>query len=66
MAYWDEFLEPCPLSPEEKKQVLYRRDMFDRNEKLSVQLACMHECGFAEIDVVYKNRLFVVFTGRRG
>jgi tRNA (cmo5U34)-methyltransferase len=65
MAYWDEFLEPCPLSPKEKKQVLYRRETFDKNEKLSVQLAWMQDCGFTNIDVVYKNRLFVVFTGRR-
>jgi len=65
LAYWDEFLEPCPLSPEDKKQVLYRRDTFDQNEKLPVQLAWMQECGFTSIDVVYKNRQFVVFTGRR-
>jgi tRNA (cmo5U34)-methyltransferase len=65
MAYWDEFLEPCPLTPEDKKQMLFRRDTFDKNEKLSVQLAWMQDCGFTNIDVVYKNRLFVVFTGRR-
>ena len=65
MAYWDAFLDPCPLPVEEKKQVLYRRDMFDKNEKLSVQLAWMQECGFAEIDIVYKNRQFVVVTGRK-
>jgi tRNA (cmo5U34)-methyltransferase len=65
VAYWDEFLEPCPLSAEEKKQVLYRRDTFDRNEKLSVQLGWMQECGFTNIDIVYKNRQFVVFTGKK-
>ncbi|MDO9324863.1 MAG: methyltransferase domain-containing protein [Methanoregula sp.] len=65
MAYWDEFLVPCPLSPEDKKQMLYRRDTFDKNEKLSVQLAWLQDCGFSEIDVVYKNRLFIVFTGRK-
>ena len=65
MTYWDEFLVPCPLSPEDKKQMLYRRDTFDNNEKLSVQLAWMADCGFTDIDVVYKNRLFVVFTGRK-
>lgn len=65
MDYWDEFLVPCPLSPEDKKQMLYRRDTFDLNEKLSVQLAWLQECGFCEIDLVYKNRLFVVFTGRK-
>jgi tRNA (cmo5U34)-methyltransferase len=65
MAYWDEFLEPCPLPIEDKKQVVYRRDTFDKNEKLSVQLAWMQECGFTNIDVVYKNRQFVVFTGRK-
>jgi tRNA (cmo5U34)-methyltransferase len=65
MAYWDEFLVPCPLSPEDKKQMLYRRDTFDKNEKLSVQLEWMADSGFTEIDVVYKNRLFVVFTGRK-
>lgn len=62
IAYWDEFLEPCPLSPKDKKHMLYRRDTFDKNEKLSVQLAWMQECGFTNIDVVYKNRQFVVFT----
>jgi tRNA (cmo5U34)-methyltransferase len=65
LAYWDEFLEPCPLSVEEKQQVLYRRDTFDKNEKLSLQLAWMQECGFTNIDIVYKNRQFVVFTGRK-
>lgn len=65
MAYWDEFLVPCPLPKEEKNLVLYRRDAFDKNEKLSVQLAWMQECGFTQIDVVYKNRQFVVFTGRK-
>jgi tRNA (cmo5U34)-methyltransferase len=65
MSYWDEFLEPCPLSGEEKKQVLYRRDTFDKNEKLSVQLAWMQECGFINIDVVFKNRQFVVVTGMK-
>ena len=65
IAYWDDFLEPCPLSTEERKQMLYRRDTFDINEKLSVQLAWMADCGFTDIDVVYKNRLFVVFTGRK-
>jgi tRNA (cmo5U34)-methyltransferase len=65
MTYWDKFLDPCPLSPEDKKQVLYRRETFDRNEKLSVQLAWMRDCGFTNIDVVYKNRLFVVFTGMK-
>ncbi|MFA4824302.1 MAG: methyltransferase domain-containing protein [Methanoregula sp.] len=65
MAYWDEFLVPCPLSAEDKKQMLYRRETFDKNEKLSVQLAWLQECGFNEIDLVYKNRLFVVFTGRK-
>jgi len=66
MAYWDEFLVPCPLSAEDKKQMLYRRDTFDKNEKLSVQLTWLADCGFIEIDLVYKNRLFVVFTGRKG
>ncbi len=66
MDYWDEFLVPCPLSAEDKKEMLYRRDTFDKNEKLSVQLGWMADCGFSEIDIVYKNRLFVVFTGRKG
>ena len=65
MDYWDEFLVHCPLSPEDKKQMLYRRDTFDKNEKLSVQLAWLQDCGFTGIDLVYKNRLFVVFTGRK-
>jgi len=34
-------------------------------EKLSVQLGWLKGIGFSDVDVVYKNRSFAVFTGRR-
>ena len=47
-------------------EIRRRRDILDRNEKLSVQLAWLHEAGFSEVDVVYKNRNFMVTVARKG
>ena len=42
-----------------------RRTTLDRMEKLSLQLEWLKEIGFSDVDVVYKNRSFAVFTGRK-
>jgi len=34
-------------------------------EKLSLQLGWLKEIGFSDMDVVYINRTFAVFTGRK-
>jgi hypothetical protein len=34
-------------------------------EKLSVQLRWLQEIGFYDVEVVYKNRPFAVFLGRK-
>jgi tRNA (cmo5U34)-methyltransferase len=36
----------------------------DENEKLSDQLAWLREAGFSDVDVVYRNRTFVVTVAR--
>jgi tRNA (cmo5U34)-methyltransferase len=66
MHYWDEFVRNGPLSSEEQAEVLKRRAALDKNAKLSVQLGWLRGCGFSHVDVVYRNRIFVVITGRRG
>jgi tRNA (cmo5U34)-methyltransferase len=38
----------------EHAEILRRRDTLDRNEKLSVQLQWLQECGFSDVDVVYR------------
>lgn len=63
--YWDEFLKNGPLKPEESREILRRRDTLDRNEKLSDQLAWLSEAGFSDVDVVYKNRTFIVTVARK-
>jgi len=64
--YWNEFLKSGPLAPEESAEILRRRDTLDRNEKLSVQLSWLGEAGFSDVDVVYKNRNFMVTVARKG
>jgi tRNA (cmo5U34)-methyltransferase len=66
LEYWDEFLNNGPMNDVEHAEILKRRDTLDRNEKLSVQLHWLQECGFSDIDVVYRNRTFTVTVARKG
>ena len=65
LQYWDEFVRNGPLSADEQKEILKRRDTLDLNATLSVQLQWLRDCGFSDVDVVYRNRIFVVLTGRK-
>jgi tRNA (cmo5U34)-methyltransferase len=66
LEYWNEFLQKGQLGYGEYSEILRRRDTFDRNDKLSEQLQWLHECGFSDIDVVFKNRTFIVTVARKG
>jgi tRNA (cmo5U34)-methyltransferase len=63
--YWDNFLQNGPLDTREISEVRKRRDTLDKNEKLSVQFSWLHETGFSEVDVAYKNRNFIVTVARK-
>lgn len=63
--YWNEFLKSGPLTSSEHAEILRRRDMLDKNEKLSEQLRWLHDAGFSEVDVVYRNRTFIVTVARK-
>jgi tRNA (cmo5U34)-methyltransferase len=65
LEYWDGFLAKSPLSEDERNEIRRRRGTLDRNARLSPQLEWLHEAGFSHIDLVYKNRTFVVLTGRK-
>jgi tRNA (cmo5U34)-methyltransferase len=65
LAYWDDFVLHGPLDPVEIRAMLRRRKTLDRMEKLSLQLGWLKEIGFSDVDVVYKNRSFAAFTGRK-
>jgi len=65
LAYWNDFVLQGPLDPEETQAMFERRRTLDRMEKLSVQMEWLKEIGFTDVDVVYKNRSFAVFTGRK-
>ncbi len=65
MDYWNVFLKSGPMSEAQHAEILKRRDTLDRNEKLSVQLAWLNEAGFSDVDVVYKNRTFIVTVARK-
>jgi tRNA (cmo5U34)-methyltransferase len=66
LDYWNDFVKSGPLSEKERLEILRRRDTLDRNEKLSTQLSWLRECGFPDVDVVYKNRTFIVTVARKG
>jgi tRNA (cmo5U34)-methyltransferase len=65
MAYWNEFMKNGPMTGEQHAEILKRRDTLDRNEKLSDQLAWLREAGFPDVDVVYRNRTFIVTVARK-
>ena len=65
LDYWNRFLKNGPLNRQEHKEILARRDILDRNEKMSVQLQWLHECGFSDVDVVFKNRTFMVTVAKK-
>jgi tRNA (cmo5U34)-methyltransferase len=65
LDYWNEFLNDGPLSKGEYTEILRRRDTLDRNDKLSEQLQWLHDCGFSDVDVVFKNRTFIVTVARK-
>jgi tRNA (cmo5U34)-methyltransferase len=66
LEYWDEFLNHGPMNDVEHAEIIRRRDTLDRNEKLSVQLHWLQESGFSDVDVVYRNRTFIVTVARKG
>jgi tRNA (cmo5U34)-methyltransferase len=66
LDYWNDFVKSGPLSEKERLEILRRRDTLDRNEKLSSQLRWLQESGFTDVDVVYKNRTFIVTVARKG
>jgi len=65
MHWWDGFIQNGPLGRDEQGEILKRRTTLDKNAKLSVQLGWLRDCGFLDVDVVYRNRIFVVITGRK-
>jgi tRNA (cmo5U34)-methyltransferase len=60
LDYWNDFLRNGPMTETQHAEILKRRDTLDRNEKLSVQLTWLREVGFTDVDVIYKNRTFIV------
>lgn len=65
LEYWNAFLNSSPMTEAEHAAILKRRDTLDRNDKLSDQLAWLREAGFADVDVVYRNRTFIVTVARK-
>ena len=54
------------MTGEQQAEILKRRYTLDKNEKLSEQLGWLREAGFTDVDVVYRNRTFIVTVARKG
>jgi len=65
LEYWNGFLRSGPMTEAQHEEILKRRDTLDKNEKLSDQLAWLRDAGFADVDVVYRNRTFIVTVARK-
>ncbi len=66
LDYWNDFMRNGPMTGKQHAEILKRRDALDRNERLPVQLQWLKEAGFSDVDVVYKNRTFIVTVARKG
>jgi tRNA (cmo5U34)-methyltransferase len=66
LDYWNDFLRSGPMTKAQHAEILKRRDTLDKNEKLPLQLLWLQEAGFSDVDVVYKNRTFIVTVARKG
>lgn len=66
LGYWDAFLAGGPMTESQHREVLHRCATLDKNEPLSLQLAWLREAGFSDVDVVYRNRTFIVTVARKG
>ena len=66
LEYWNEFMRSGPMTEAQYAEILEHRDTLDRNEKLSDQLAWLREAGFSDVDVVYRNRTFIVTVAKKG
>lgn len=64
--YWDSHLARATLDPKELEAAKIRRETLDKNAPLLDQLRWLMEAGFSGVDVVYKNRTFCVFVGKKG
>jgi len=65
LDYWNGFLKSGLMTGSQQAEILKRRDELDRNDKLSDQLAWLREAGFPDVDVVYRNRTFIVTVARK-
>ena len=63
--YWDEFVAGSTVPKEDLRAAMDRRDTLDKNAKLGDQLAWLRDAGFCDVDVVWRNRNFVVLVGRK-
>jgi tRNA (cmo5U34)-methyltransferase len=66
LDYWNDFLEQGPLTQAQHDEILKRRDTLDRNDTLSLQIRWLCEAAFSDVDVVYKNRTFIVTVAKKG
>ncbi|MDD1686255.1 class I SAM-dependent methyltransferase [Methanoregula sp.] len=65
LEYWNAFFRTDPMTASQQAEIMNRRDTFDKNEKLSDQLVWLREAGFSDVDVVYRNRTFMVTVARK-
>ncbi|NLV27909.1 MAG: class I SAM-dependent methyltransferase [Methanomicrobiales archaeon] len=64
-AYWNDFLMSGSFNEPERLEILRRRCEMDQNEKLSDQIRWLSNAGFSDVDVVYRNRTFLVTVGKK-
>ncbi len=64
LGYWNTFLKSGPITEGQYAEIR-KRCTFDKNEKLSDQLAWLREAGFSDVDVVWRNRTFIVTVAKK-
>jgi len=65
LEYWNEYLASGPLAHHEHEGVQRRREHLDKNDPVSHQLRWLREAGFHDVDLVYRNRTFIVTAAKK-
>ena len=65
LEYWNEYLASGPLAHHEHEGVQRRREHLDKNDPISLQLRWLREAGFHDVDLVYRNRTFIVTAAKK-
>lgn len=65
IEYRNEFLKTDSLTISDLNEIVERRDTLEQKERLFLQLQWLRDAGFPDVDVIDKNRTFIVTVEKK-